>query len=41
MINFKNIAEDTIWIGGSDRRLELFENLFPRTSPLRTSIWRT
>ena len=29
MINFKNIAEDTIWIGGSDRRLELFENLFP------------
>ena len=29
MINFKTIAEDTIWIGGSDRRLELFENLFP------------
>ena len=29
MINFKNIAEDTVWIGGSDRRLELFENLFP------------
>ncbi|MCR5293947.1 MAG: FprA family A-type flavoprotein [Lachnospiraceae bacterium] len=29
MINYKAIAEDTIWIGGSDRRLELFENLFP------------
>ena len=29
MINYKTIAEDTIWIGGSDRRLELFENLFP------------
>lgn len=29
MINIKNVTDDILWIGGSDRRLELFENLFP------------
>lgn len=29
MKNIKNVARDTVWIGGSDRRLALFENLFP------------
>ncbi len=31
MKNIKKVADDTIWIGGSDRRLALFENLFPLT----------
>ena len=31
MKNIKQVAEDTIWIGSSDRRLALFENLFPLT----------
>ncbi len=29
MLNTCKITEDTTWIGGSDRRLALFENLFP------------
>ncbi len=29
MINYKSITEDTYWIGGSDRRLSRFENIFP------------
>lgn len=29
MKNIKLVAKDTVWIGGSDRRLALFENLFP------------
>lgn len=29
MVNIREIAEDTFWLGGSDRRLALFENLFP------------
>lgn len=29
MINIQQVAQDTFWIGGSDRRLALFENLFP------------
>lgn len=29
MINIKNVTDDILWIGGSDRRLALFENLFP------------
>ena len=29
MILTREVAEDTVWIGASDRRLELFENLFP------------
>ena len=29
MINAKEISKDIWWIGGSDRRLAKFENLFP------------
>ena len=29
MKNTKLVAKDTVWIGGRDRRLALFENLFP------------
>ncbi len=29
MINIKNVTDDILWIGGSDKRLALFENLFP------------
>ena len=29
MIGIKKVTEDIFWIGGSDRRLELFENIFP------------
>ncbi len=29
MVNIQEITEDTFWLGGSDRRLALFENLFP------------
>ena len=29
MVNIQKVAADTFWIGGSDRRLALFENLFP------------
>ncbi len=29
MINIQEAAKDTFWIGGSDRRLSRFENLFP------------
>lgn len=29
MQNVKTVVQDTLWIGGSDRRLALFENLFP------------
>ena len=29
MVNIREITEDTFWLGGSDRRLALFENLFP------------
>lgn len=25
----RKVTEDIIWIGGSDRRLALFENVFP------------
>lgn len=26
---FRNVTDDLYWVGGSDRRLELFENIFP------------
>ena len=26
---FRKVTNDLYWVGGSDRRLELFENLFP------------
>lgn len=29
MQNTRNISPDTIWVGGGDRRLALFENMFP------------
>ena len=29
MYNVRNVTEDIIWIGASDRRLALFENMFP------------
>lgn len=29
MYNVRNITEDIVWIGASDRRLALFENIFP------------
>lgn len=29
MYYFRNVTDDLYWVGGSDRRLELFENLFP------------
>ena len=29
MINIQQVTQDTFWIGGSDRRLARFENLFP------------
>lgn len=29
MINIQNVTDDILWIGASDRRLALFENLFP------------
>ena len=25
----KEISKDTFWVGGNDRRLALFENVFP------------
>lgn len=28
---FRKVTEDLYWVGGSDRRLELFENIFPLT----------
>ncbi|WP_029323827.1 FprA family A-type flavoprotein [Butyrivibrio sp. AE3004] len=32
MINYKKITDETYWIGGSDRRLSRFENIFPLNS---------
>ena len=29
MSGIKNVTEDIVWIGGSDKRLERFENIFP------------
>ncbi len=29
MINYKKVTDETFWIGGSDRRLSRFENIFP------------
>ncbi len=29
MINYRQITDDTFWIGGSDRRISRFENIFP------------
>ena len=29
MYNIKKVNEDIIWVGGNDRRLSLFENVFP------------
>lgn len=29
MYNIRKITEDVVWIGGNDRRLALFENVFP------------
>ena len=29
MYCFRKVTEDLYWVGGSDRRLELFENIFP------------
>ncbi len=31
MINYRQITDETYWIGGSDRRLSRFENIFPLT----------
>ena len=25
----RNVSDSVVWVGGSDRRLALFENLFP------------
>ena len=29
MYNVRKIVDDLYWVGGSDRRLELFENIHP------------
>ena len=29
MYCFRKVTDDVYWVGGSDRRLELFENIFP------------
>ena len=29
MYNIRNVTEDIVWIGANDRRLALFENIFP------------
>ncbi len=29
MYSFRKVSEDLYWVGASDRRLELFENIFP------------
>lgn len=29
MYNVRNVTEDIVWVGASDRRLALFENIFP------------
>ena len=29
MYYYRKVTDDLYWIGGSDRRLALFENLFP------------
>ena len=29
MYNYRKITDDLYWVGGNDRRLELFENIFP------------
>lgn len=29
MYNVRKVTEDIWWLGGSDRRIELFENAFP------------
>ncbi len=29
MYNVRKVAEDTFWVGGSDRRLNMFENIYP------------
>ena len=26
---FRKVTEDLYWVGGNDRRIELFENIFP------------
>ena len=32
MINIASVTQDTVWIGANDRRIALFENLFPLTN---------
>lgn len=29
MYNVRKVTEDIVWVGASDRRLALFENIFP------------
>ena len=29
MVYTRNVSDSIVWVGGSDRRLALFENLFP------------
>ena len=29
MVNYKNVTNDVYWVGGNDRRLALFENVYP------------
>ena len=29
MYNIRNVTKDVVWLGGDDRRLALFENVFP------------
>lgn len=29
MVYTRNVSDAVVWVGGSDRRLHLFENLFP------------
>ena len=40
MVYTRNVSDSIVWVGGSDRRLALFENLFPipRGSPYNSYV---
>ena len=37
---FRKVTEDLYWVGGNDRQIELFENIFPKVSlTTHTFFW--
>ena len=36
---FRKVTEDLYWVGGNDRQIELFENIFPLAKGVSYNSW--